>query len=151
MYFICSCVHAQSCLSLCKLSSPPGSSVPGVFQARILEWVAISYSRGSSRPRDWTCVLCIGRHIFFYRCVTWEACTLFEYWQIKVHLQKSGLPLASEEILGYLANVQKIRLSKCSDTDMYCFFCVCVRTTLGIREIPVLHFMLLPLMLICCN
>ena len=88
---------------------------------------------------------------FFYRCVTWEACTLFEYWQIKAHLQKSGLPLASEEILGYLANVQKIRLSKCSDTDMYCFFCVCVRTTLGIRAIPVLHFMLLPLMLICCN
>ena len=151
MYFICSCVHAQSCLSLCKLSSPAGSSVPGVFQARILEWVAISYSRGSS----WPCVrnLCPlhWQAYFFYRCVTWEACTLFEYWQIKAHLQKSGLPLASEEILGYLANVQKIRLSKCSDTDMYCFLCVCVRTTLGIRAIPVLHFMLLPLMLICCN
>ena len=32
----------------------PGSSVHGIFQARILEWVAISYSRGSSWPRDWT-------------------------------------------------------------------------------------------------
>ena len=34
--------------------SPPGSSIHGIFQARILEWVAISFSRGSSRPRDQT-------------------------------------------------------------------------------------------------
>ena len=43
--------------------SQPGSSVQGIFQARILEWVAISFSRGSSWPRDWTQVSCIvGRH-----------------------------------------------------------------------------------------
>ena len=36
--------------------SPPGSSVHGIFQARVLEWVAISFSRRSSRPRDWTLV-----------------------------------------------------------------------------------------------
>ena len=36
--------------------SPPGSSVRGIFQVRILEWVAISFSRRSSRPRDRTCV-----------------------------------------------------------------------------------------------
>ena len=36
--------------------SPRGSSVHGVSQARILEWVAVSFSRGSSWPRDWTCV-----------------------------------------------------------------------------------------------
>ena len=36
--------------------SPPGSSVHGIFQAKILEWIAISFSRGSSWPRDWTCV-----------------------------------------------------------------------------------------------
>ena len=41
------------------LYSPPGSSVHGIFQARILEWVAISFSRGSSQPRDWTQVSCI--------------------------------------------------------------------------------------------
>ena len=34
--------------------SPPGSSVPGIFQARMMEWVAISSTRGSSWPRDWT-------------------------------------------------------------------------------------------------
>ena len=40
----------QSCLTLCDPidGSPPGSAVPGIFQARILEWVAISFSRGSS-------------------------------------------------------------------------------------------------------
>ena len=47
---------AQSCPTLCDLvdCSPPGSSVHGILQARILEWVAISFSRGSSQPRDWT-------------------------------------------------------------------------------------------------
>ena len=39
--------------------SPPGSSVHGGVQARILEWVAISFSRGSSQPRDQTRVSCI--------------------------------------------------------------------------------------------
>ena len=47
---------AQSCSTLCDRvdCSPPGSSVHGILQARILEWVAISFSRGSSRPRDQT-------------------------------------------------------------------------------------------------
>ena len=39
--------------------SLPGSSVHGIFQARVLEWVAISFSRGSSQPRNWTQVSCI--------------------------------------------------------------------------------------------
>ena len=48
--FVC----AQSCLTLCKPmdSSPPGSSLHGILQARILEWVAISFSRGSSQLRN---------------------------------------------------------------------------------------------------
>ena len=41
--------------------SPPGSSVHGISQAWILEWVAISSSGRSSRPRDWTHIFCIGR------------------------------------------------------------------------------------------
>ena len=50
------CWHAQSCLTLCDPMdcSPPGSSVLGISQTRTLEWVAISSSRGSSRPRRWT-------------------------------------------------------------------------------------------------
>ena len=47
---------AQSCPTLCdpKDYSLPGSSVHGIFQARVLEWVAIYFSPGSSRPRDRT-------------------------------------------------------------------------------------------------
>ena len=57
---------AQSCLTLCDPvdCSPPGSSIHGILQARILEWVAISFSRGSSRPRDRTQVSCITRRCF---------------------------------------------------------------------------------------
>ena len=46
----------QSCPTLCDPvdCSPPGSSIHGILQARILEWVAISFSRGCSRPRDRT-------------------------------------------------------------------------------------------------
>ena len=50
---------------------PPGFSVLGISQARVLEWVAISFSRGSSRPRDWTRVSCLQADS--YRWVTWEA------------------------------------------------------------------------------
>ena len=49
--------------------SLPGSSVHGIFQARILEQVAISYSRGSSWPRDWThvsCISCTGMWILYH-------------------------------------------------------------------------------------
>ena len=49
-------VKLLSCVQLCNPidSSLPGSSVYGIFQARTLEWVAISFSRGSSQLRDWT-------------------------------------------------------------------------------------------------
>ena len=59
---------SQPCPTICNSMdcSPPGSSVHGIFQARVLEWVATSFSRGSSWLRDRTWVSCIaGRH--FYR------------------------------------------------------------------------------------
>ena len=43
--------------------SPPGSSLHGILQARILEWVALSFCRESSWPRDWTNISCLGRWI----------------------------------------------------------------------------------------
>ena len=54
LFFEKKVLAAQLCLILCDPMgcSPSGSSVHGVLQARILEWVAISYSMGSSRPRD---------------------------------------------------------------------------------------------------
>ena len=71
MYFV---IVAWSCLSLCNPMdcSSPGSSVHGILQARILEWVAMPSSRESSWPRDWIRVSCIGRQILYY-WATWEA------------------------------------------------------------------------------
>ena len=56
----------RSCLTLCDPvdCSPPGSSVHGILQAGILEWVAISFSRGSSRPRNRNCVSCTTGRFF---------------------------------------------------------------------------------------
>ena len=52
------CLVTQSCPTLCNPvdCSPPGSSVHGVSQTRVLEWIVISFSRESSQPRDWTYV-----------------------------------------------------------------------------------------------
>ena len=68
------------CDQSCRLCDPvncnlPSSSVHGIFQTRILGWVAMPSFRGSSWPRDQTCiscVSCIGRW-FLYHCTTWEA------------------------------------------------------------------------------
>ena len=70
----CVCVRpvTQSCPILCDPinCSLPGSSIRGILLARILEWVAISFSRGSSWPRDQThisCIPCIGRQILYHQ------------------------------------------------------------------------------------
>ena len=68
----CCCLVIKLCPTLCNPvdSSPPGSSVHGIFQARILESVAISFSKGFSQPRDWTRISWIGKWI--YHWATWE-------------------------------------------------------------------------------
>ena len=68
-------MHAKSlqmCLTLCDLvdCSPQGSSVHGIPQARILDWVAVPFSRGSSWPKGWTLPAFAGR--FFTTSATWE-------------------------------------------------------------------------------
>ena len=65
------CVLTQSCPTLCDPMdcSPPGSFVHGILQARILEWVAMPFSRGSSQSRDRTCVSYlsyVGRRILYH-------------------------------------------------------------------------------------
>ena len=68
-------VQAQLCPTLCDPvnCSPPGSSVLGIFQARILEWVAISFSRRSSQPRDQNFISSTG---FFTRWILYRWCHL---------------------------------------------------------------------------
>ena len=63
----------QLCPTLCDPMDcrPPGSSIHGILQARILKWVAMPSSRGSSWPRDRThisCVSCIGRRVLYHQC-----------------------------------------------------------------------------------
>ena len=71
----CEC-SAQPCPTLCDLMdySPPGISVHGTIQARILKWVSMLYSRGSSRPRDQT-------HIFVYPALTGRFFTTSDTWE----------------------------------------------------------------------
>ena len=63
---LCVCAQWPSHVWLCNPMdcSPPGSSVHGILQARILEWVATSYSRESSQPREWTCISCLAGRFF---------------------------------------------------------------------------------------
>ena len=75
IYFLhITCLDAQPCPTLGNPMdcNPQDSSVHGISQARILEWVAISFSRGSSWSRDWSNISCIGRGIL-YHWTTWEA------------------------------------------------------------------------------
>ena len=74
LHFVCVCVHMLShsvglTLGDPTYCSPPGSSVHGIFQTRILEWIAISSSRGSSQPKDQTCIYwvsCTGKRILYH-------------------------------------------------------------------------------------
>ena len=74
----------QSCLILWDPMncSPPGSSVHGILQARILEWVAIRSSRGSSWPRDWT-------HISWVSCIVGKLFTHWATWEASVQFSRS--------------------------------------------------------------
>ena len=78
----CVYICAQLCLTLCDPIDLPGSSVHGIFQARILGWIAISSSRGSSQPRNQNCVSCISCidrfFFFFYQLHLWEALSLLK-------------------------------------------------------------------------
>ena len=53
-YMLMVYMHTQSCPALCDLMdcSLPSSAIHGIFQARVLKWVAISFAKGSSQPRD---------------------------------------------------------------------------------------------------
>ena len=74
--WMCMCGHTQLCPTLCNPMdcSPPGSSVHWILQARILEWVPIYNFRGSSWPRDQTCISCVSWYGIWipYHCATWE-------------------------------------------------------------------------------
>ena len=89
----------QSCPALCYPMdcSPPGSSVHGILQARILEWVAMSFSRGSYWPRARTHISCVSCIIFFTTSTTREAPSLWypPHLKVKVLVAQSCLTLCN--------------------------------------------------------
>ena len=104
---------SQWCLTLCNPMdcSPPGSSVHGILQARMLEWVAIPFSKGSSWPRDQILVSCIAGR-FFTVWATREAPP-----EIYIYIWKQILPiwLTFYFLSGILGN----RSSSCSWSLIY--------------------------------
>ena len=74
------------------LQSLPGSFVHGISQTRILEWVVISFSRGSSRSRDWTCVSCIGRWILYHWAIQEAQCLVITIQNLASYCISIGFP-----------------------------------------------------------
>ena len=78
-----SCLVTRLWFTLCDPMDcrPPDSSVHGILQARILEWVSILFSRGSSRPRDQSCISCIGRWALCQESYLWSplSCILWRF------------------------------------------------------------------------
>ena len=74
LHFLCVYIRAQLCLSLWNHMgySPPGSSVHGISQTRILEWLAVSFSRRSFWPRDWTQVSCIAGSLLYFSWILYQ-------------------------------------------------------------------------------
>ena len=89
-YMLCGSVLSHSLMSdsLWSQRSPPGSSVHGDSQAKILEWVAMPSSRGSSQPREWTQVSRIAGRFF----IIWDAREAQEYWRVWLIPSPGNLP-----------------------------------------------------------
>ena len=137
------CMHAQLCPAVCDPidSSPPGSSVHGISQARIVERIVISSSRGSFRLRDLTHLSCIGTQML-YHWATWEAQAVTKTTEIlkevkltrkkKVGFTKENISdtyeLWVEESLWFLQLCQKwVKLHQCScvAVSFFFFWCQC--------------------------
>ena len=89
---LCWCQVARLCLTLCDPMdcSPPGSSVHGTLQARIQEWVAISFSRAFSWPRDWSCIFYVSS---IGTSATWEALTVTQFSSVQLsHVRLFAAP-----------------------------------------------------------
>ena len=91
---LCACAQWLSHVRLCdpRDCSPPGSSVHGVSQVRTLEWVAISFSRRSSRPRDWTRVCCIDRKVLYHwatkKALSRLPCRQISFWWVYSNVEQ---------------------------------------------------------------
>ena len=107
----CSCLYVRTgTQSTWLFASPmncslPGSSVLGILQGRTLEWVASSSSRGSSRPRDRTCISCIGRRVL-YPWATWKAPHAFISRAHSMSSARTDLPWRFHPIIALFSSTQ---------------------------------------------
>ena len=119
----CACVCVlvtQSCPTLCDPTtcSPPGFSVHGILQARILEWIVIPFSRGSSQPKDRTLVSCITGRFFTVRATGKSSSCLipplYPYYYIvtkRLHLWASICILTHQKL--YFCNKGSVQNALC--------------------------------------
>ena len=109
---------AQSCPTVCHPmhGNLPGSAVHGIFQARILERAAISFSRGSSQPKDRTRVSCIADRRF----TVWAAATAVWYWVVAEYGVKLNMCLYCDAAVLLIGSNMKAW----PQTDMYEKVCV---------------------------
>ena len=121
---------AQSCSTLCNPMdySLPGSSIHGVFQARVLEWVAISFSRGSSQPRNWTLVSLIAGRCFTvwatrkashqFSSVAQSCLTLCD----PMNSSTPGFPVHHQLPYNFLIQCTACTLEEWTPSSEYCFW-----------------------------
>ena len=121
---------AQLCLTLCDPmdSSLPGSSVHGIFQARVLEWVTMSFSRGSSWPRDWTQVSCTaGRHFTLWATREAHRVFLIRHYHLFVQGWSKSQKIFSWNLMNVIWNlsgqhrIEKIMLNTGQSTVISCW------------------------------
>ena len=114
------CLVTQSCPTLWDPldCSPPGASVHGILHARILEWVAISFSRGSSWPRDQTQVSCIASGF----CIVWIS---REAWAFRVNKTNCLFAISGSSTRAPGGQVQEpLSLTVRSDSQFYTLLAV---------------------------
>ena len=110
----CYALLLQSCLTLCNPMgcSPPDFSVHEILQARILEWVAIPFSRGSSQPRDQTQVSCIAGRLleseFSLTFTEWQAL----WYTIRMWYKNELIPVLFSE--GDIQQINTNKITVCS-------------------------------------
>ena len=108
-------------LSRVWLFAIPCSPVHGILQARILEWVAISCSKGSSQPRDWTQVSCIAGR-FFTIWATREALSSMDWLLSIFPLESSKFYTKSYQSLYLCHGLLTLQYSSCPPLDVRCLY-----------------------------
>ena len=95
------CARLLSCIQFFVIQWTVAHQAPGVFQARILEWFAISLSRGSSQPRNQTlvsCIYCIGKQILYHQLHLLVLCVLYTAYIFNAEVKSESGSVMSDSL-----------------------------------------------------